>query len=83
MTTTDGLAKPLFSMYFVKTDATLFGSSALAGDERKVGAARRRQKNTAVHFFMGLLGKENFGNCSELSLECNHGNQYTCRHWTR
>jgi hypothetical protein len=42
-------------MYFVKTDATLFGSSALAGDERKVGAARRRQANTATDFFIALI----------------------------
>ena len=55
MTTTDGLAKSLFSMYFVKTDATLFGSSALAGEERKVGAARRRQANTATDFFITLI----------------------------
>jgi hypothetical protein len=55
ITTTDGLAKPLFSMYLVNIDATLLGSSALAGDERRVGAVRRRQASTATHFFIALI----------------------------
>jgi hypothetical protein len=45
-------------MYLLKTDATLLGSSALAGAEKKVGALRRRQANTATVFFMSKLHPE-------------------------
>ena len=42
-------------MYLVKTEATLLGSTALAGVDRNAGTARRRQANTATDFFIALI----------------------------
>jgi hypothetical protein len=44
MTTTEGLAKYLLAIYLLKTDATEFGSSAVAkGGLRKVSASSATQ----------------------------------------